>query len=114
MTKLRINNTTVFVTVLGACLGLVVAGASSPAHQTAASVLSEIASATSANLSYRHSSNQALQLTAVYHAAALPFALDSEKGAATVLYQNTNPSVPGRRILVVTRLARASLDGIPA
>jgi hypothetical protein len=114
MTKLRINNATLLLTVLGACLGLVAAGASSQAHQTASSVLSEIASATSANLSYRHSSKQSLKLSAVYHSPARTFAAQSEKGAARVLYRNTNPSTPNSRILVITSLPRAALDGVPA
>lgn len=114
MNKLRVNNATVFVTVLSACLGLLVAGASSQAHRTASSVISEIASVTSANLSYRHASNQAGKLAAAYDSPAQPVAFQSEKVAAAILYRNTN-TIPGSsRILVVTSLARASLEGVPA
>lgn len=114
MSKLRINNATVFVTVLSACLGLVAAGASSQAHQTASSVLSEITSATSANLSYSRSANHALKRTAAYAPRSLSFASRSQHQAPKVLYSNTTPLTASRRILVITHMPRASLDSLPA
>ncbi|HEV7844365.1 MAG TPA: hypothetical protein VGO69_11760 [Pyrinomonadaceae bacterium] len=114
MSKLRINNATVFVTVLSACLGLVVAGASSQAHQTASSVLSGITSATNANLSYSRSASQSLKRTAAYTSHSLLFASRSEHKAPKVLYKNTNPLTASHHILVVTHMPRASLDSLPA
>jgi hypothetical protein len=111
MSKLRINNATLFVTVLGACLGLVAAGASSHAHQTTSSVLSEIASCSSATILYRYGANQAASsFTALYHSPARPFSAQGYKGAATASYRNTNPLTATSHILVVTTLARASLE----
>ncbi|HEY0321595.1 MAG TPA: hypothetical protein VGC66_11600 [Pyrinomonadaceae bacterium] len=113
MSKLRIKNTTLFVTVLSACLGLVAAGASSQVNQTASSVLSEITSATSANLSYSRSSNQSLKLAA-YTSRLLPFASQSKIKAPKVLYKNRTALTASHQILVVTRMPRASLDNLPA
>jgi ABC-type phosphate transport system substrate-binding protein len=115
MSKLRINNATLFVTVLSACLGLVAAGASSQVNQTASSVLSEITSATSANLSYSRSSNQGLKLAAAYTSRLLPFAAQSAQKAPKVLYKNRPALTASHQILVVTRRSpRASLDNLPA
>ena len=114
MSKLRINNTTLFVTVLGACLGLVAAGASSQARQTASSVLSEIAYRSSATISYRRASNKSLKRTAVYNSPSWSFAAQSEYRAAAILYRNPNPLTASNHILVVTSLARASLDDATA
>lgn len=114
MTKLRINNATVFVTVLSACLGLVAAGASSQVNQTASLVLSEITSATSANLSYSRSSNQSLKLAAAYNARLLPCASQSKIKAPKVLYKNRISLTASQQILVVTRMPRASLNALPA
>jgi hypothetical protein len=111
MNRLRINHTPIFVTVLSACLGLVVTGAPTRVHQKASSVLSEIAAVTTANLSYSTSSNQALGLTALALGAQprIP-ASYSEAIRPALLYRNANTSTACNRILVVTRLARASLD----
>jgi hypothetical protein len=114
MSKLRINNATLFVTVLGACLGLMAAGASSQARQTASSVLSEITSATSANLSYSRSASQALKRTAAYAPRSLSFASRNGQQAPKVLYTNTTPLTASHRILVITHMPRASLDNLPA
>jgi hypothetical protein len=114
MSKLRINNATVFVTVLSACLGLLVAGASAQAQQATSSVLSEITSATSANFSYSRSSNQALKLAAAYHPRLLPFASQSKIKRPKVLYKLAHPLTASHHILVVTRMPRASLDSLPA
>src|SRR2546423_11354597 len=103
MSKLRINNATVFVTVLSACLGLVVAGATSQAQQAASSVLSEITSATSANLSYSRSAHQALKRS-TYASRSLPFASQRENKAPKVLYKNPHPLTASHQILVVTRM----------
>lgn len=111
MSKLRINNATVFVTILSACLGLVAAGASSQASQTASSVLSEIACRSSAGLSYGHASNQrAVSFTAIYNSPSWSFAAQSENRGATILYRNANPLTASNHILVITSLPRASLD----
>jgi hypothetical protein len=113
MGRLRIKNATLFVTVLGACLGLVAAGASSQAHQATTSFLSELATRSGVTVSYRYSAKRALKLTSVYNSPARARAIGSESGAA-VLYQNTNPLTATRHILVVTTLARASLEALPA
>jgi hypothetical protein len=111
MSKLRINNATIFVTVLGACLGLVAAGASSQARQTTSSVLSEIASCSSATISYRYGTHQAASnFTTLYHSPAQAFSTQGDKGAVTISYRNTNPTTATSHILVVTTLARASLE----
>jgi hypothetical protein len=112
MSRRRINNATLFVTVLSACLGLVAAGASSHAHQTTSSVLSEIASRSGATVSYRYGAKQVLKLRSLYNSPARSFASQSETGA--VLYRNTNPLTATSRILVVTRMPRASLEALPA
>ncbi|MBD0372825.1 MAG: hypothetical protein ICV60_18415 [Pyrinomonadaceae bacterium] len=115
MSKLRINNATLFVTVLGAVLGLVAAGASSHAHRTGSGVLSEIASVTSATISYGHATNQGgSSFTDAYNSPAWSFASQSENAAAHLLYRNANHLTAVNHILVVTRLPRASLDDLPA
>jgi hypothetical protein len=114
MNRVRLNNATVFVTVLGVCLGLMAAGASSEAHRTAKSVLSDITSATSANLAYAHASGQSLTHTAIYNSTALPFASSGENGSASILYRNPNLQSASRTILIVTHMPRASIDSLPA
>jgi hypothetical protein len=114
MGRLRIKNATLFVTVLGACLGLVAAGASSQAHRTTTSFLSELATRSGVTVSYRYNAKQALKLTSVYNSPARALASGSESSAALLLYQNTNPLTATRHILVVTTLARASLEALPA
>lgn len=115
MNRLRNNNAPIFVTVLSACLGLIVAGAPSRVHRTASSVLSEIAAATSVNLSYSHSSKQTLRLAATFAPSPLTFVSQSETEPSRILYQSRTPLAASNRILVVTRLARASLnDGLSA
>lgn len=112
MSKLRIKNATVFVTVLGACLGLVAAGASSHAHRTASGVLSEIAYRSTGAVAYRHTSNQSPSgFTYICNQAAPSSASLGYNRAAKVFYRNANPLIPRKSTLVVTRLARASLDG---
>lgn len=112
MSKPVIKNATLFVTVLGACLGLMAAGASSHAHQTASGVLSEIAYRSTATASYRHASGQSLSgFTAICNSTAPSSASHSHMRAARIFYRNTNPLIPRTSTLVVTRLARASLDG---
>jgi hypothetical protein len=108
--KLRINNATLFVTVLSACLGLVAAGASSHAQRSASYSLSEITSATSAQPVYRRASRQALKRRPVYNSLALPFVSQNEERAAQVLYRNTNPFTSFHQTLVVTHLPRASIE----
>jgi hypothetical protein len=110
MSKLRIRNATLFVTVMSACLGLMAAGASSQAHQTASTVLSEIVSVTGGAISYRHASNRALKRTARYHSHPQSFMARSEDRAAVVSRQSTLPPIARDRILVITSLARASLE----
>lgn len=115
MNRVRLNNATVFVTVLSACLGLVVIGATSQSHRTSASVLSELASAASANLSYSHSSNQGLKLAAAFSSSSLPLALKHEANPAETLYKNTRALNDRDKILVITRrAARASLENLAA
>lgn len=110
MTRLKVNNTPFFVTVLSACLGLVAAGVPARAHQRASSVLSEIAATACANGAYLHSSNQSLKLTAVYNSHPLPDAFESDPEPPKVQYKNRNPLASNQQILVVTRMPRASLD----
>lgn len=107
--KLRINNATLFVTVLSACLGLVAAGASSHARPSAAYSLSEISSATSAVPYYRRASRQALKRTPVYNSLALPFISQNEERAAQVLYKVADPHTAFHQTLIVTHLPRASI-----
>lgn len=114
MSKLRIKNATLFVTVLSACLGLVAAGASSHAGQTASTVLSEIAYTASAPLSYGSAAKKALKLAAAYNSPALSFASRGETVAANKLYRNPNPLSAGNHILVVTSLPRASIEDATA
>jgi hypothetical protein len=114
MTRLRINNAPFFVTMLSACLGLMAAGASSQAHQTASSVLSEIAAVTSASHSYIHSSNQALKLAVAFNSNPLPDAFQSNREPSVALYENRKALTASHQLLVVTHLARASLDALPA
>lgn len=110
MTRLKVNNAPFFVTVLSACLGLVAAGVPARAHQTASSVLSEIAATACANGSYLHSSNQSLKLTAVYNSPTLPRAFLRQPEPPKVQYKNSTPLISNHQILVVTRMPRASLD----
>lgn len=114
MSKLRIKNATLFVTVLSACLGLVAAGASSHARHTASSVLSEIAYPSGAPHSYRSATGKALKLTARYNSPALSSAAQSENSGATILYRNPNPLTAANHILVVTSLPRASIEDATA
>jgi hypothetical protein len=113
MSKLRIKNATLFVAVLSACLGLVAAGASSHARQTASTVLSEIAYPQAATVSYR-SASKSLKLTASYNSPALSFAAQSETGGAAILYRNPHPLTAANHILVVTSLPRASIEDATA
>jgi len=111
MSRFRINNAPLFVTVLSACLGLMVAGASYPAHRTAASVLSEIGQLTGAQYSYNRASNQSMKRKVPASASfLLPRAAESENQKQEVLYRNANPLRAGNSILIVTRMPRASLD----
>jgi hypothetical protein len=110
MIRLRINHAPLFVTLLSASLGLMAAGASWQARQTATSVLSEIAAVTSAQCVYGHASSQTLKLPAAYSSKPLAFASRSQSKSPEVGSTNSIPFTPGNRILVVTRLARASLD----
>lgn len=114
MTRFRINNPTLFVTVLSACLGLMAAGVSSQAHQTASSVFSEMAAVTSASGSYRHTQNQSLKLTVAYNSRPLAYAVQGNSEPSEALYKNRQAFTPIHQILVVTRLARASLDSLSA
>ena len=114
MSKLRIKNATLFVAVLSACLGLVAAGASSHARQTASTVLSEIAYPSGASVSYRRAARKALKLTARYNSPAFSFAAQSENSGATILYRNPNPLTAANHILVVTSLPRASIEDATA
>ena len=114
MNRVRLNNATVFVTVLSACLGLLVIGATSQAHGTASSVLNELASAASANLSYSHSSNQGLKLAAAFSSSHLDFAVKHETVLAQPLYKNTRALTDRNRTLVITHMPRASLDSVSA
>lgn len=110
MSKLRIKNATLFVTVLSACLGLVAAGASSHARQAASTVLSEIAYPSGAAISYRSAASKAREFTAACNRPALSFAAQSENSGAKILYSNPDPQAASRHILVVTSLPRASID----
>ncbi|MCA1557149.1 MAG: hypothetical protein LC731_01260 [Acidobacteria bacterium] len=114
MSKLRINNATLFVTVLSACLGLVAAGASSHARPSASCALSEITSATSANLQYGCASVQAHKRAPVYMSRTPLVAFHSAAEAPQVLYKNRNPLTSRSQILVVTRMPRASIEALPA
>ena len=114
MNRTRVNNATVFVTVLSACLGLLVIGATSQAHGTASSVLNELASAASANLSYSHSSSQGLKLAAAFGSSPQPFVVKGETEQAQTLYKNTRALTDRNQILIVTHMPRASLDSMSA
>jgi len=114
MSKLRIKNAALFVTVLSACLGLVAAGASSHARQTASTVLSEIAYPTGGGISYRSAASKALKLTLPYHWPARSLAARSENSGASVLCRNPNPLTTLNHILVVTSLPRASIEDLTA
>ena len=114
MSKLRINNATLFITVLSACLGLVAAGASSHARPSGADALSEMTSATSANLQYGRASKQAHKRKAPYTASAHVFASRSVIRAPEALYKTRNPLTAYSQILVVTRMPRASIEASPA
>lgn len=116
MRRVRINPTPIFVTALCACLGLVAAGAiTARVHTVAASsVLSEISAATTANLSYSHSSNQALGIEAGFVPRPLALASPGESEPHRFLYRSANPSTASRSILIVTCMPRASLESTPA
>lgn len=114
MSKLRIKNATLFVTVLSACLGLVAAGASSHARQTASAVLYEIAYPPGASVAYRSAASKSRALTAAYDSHAHSFAAQSENSRAKILYRNSNPLTASNHILVVTSLPRASIEDATA
>lgn len=110
MSGLRIKNATLFVTVLGASLGLMAAGgASSHAHHTASGVLAEFAYRSTATAAYVSNQSPA-GFTDISHPAARSSGSLSEDQRAKVFYRNTNPPVTRKPTLVITRLARASLD----
>jgi hypothetical protein len=112
MHRARINNTTIFVTVLSACLGLVAAGLPpAQAHQAVSSNFNELAAASCARGSYQHSLSRVLKLTAAAHSPrSLPFAAGRDPKPTEILYQNSEAPAGGTRFLIVTHLARASLD----
>jgi hypothetical protein len=107
----RITNASLFVTVLSACLGLVMTGVPAHAHtqQGIATSVNRSQALVAGAASHQLSPQQARKLAAAansyFQIAACPAACEP----AEVLYQNHRALTDKNRILVVTRLPRAGL-----
>lgn len=107
----RITNASLFVTVLSACLGLVMTGVPAHAHTQPGIITAVngsqalVAGAASQQLSPQ----QARKLAAVSNSYFQIAACQPQGEPAEVLYQNHRAFADVNRILVVTRLPRADL-----
>jgi hypothetical protein len=113
----RITNASLFVTVLSACLGLVMTGVPAHAHTQqgiASAVNRSQALAVGVPPAQQLSPQQARKLAAVSNSYFQIAACQPPHGEPTeVVYQNTRALTGVNSILVVTRLARAGLAALP-
>ncbi|HEX8143349.1 MAG TPA: hypothetical protein VF553_12185 [Pyrinomonadaceae bacterium] len=112
----RINNASLFVTVLSACLGLVMTGVPAHAHtQPGIGVAVErsqalVAGTTSQQLSPQQARKLAAAANSYFQIAACHIRLEP----AEVFYHNTLALSGTDQLLVVTRLPRAGLPALLA
>jgi hypothetical protein len=111
----RNTNTPLFITVLCACLGLLMVGvppAQGSARQTATEVGQYVASSTRLRLAASVvSSLRVLKIDDRW----LPDSATQAEGQPTeILYQNTKPLTNNNQVLLITHLPRAALSDTPA
>jgi hypothetical protein len=112
----RITNASLFVTVLSACLGLVMTGVPAPAHtqQGIATAVNRSQALVAGNAaSQQLSPQQARKLSALSNSYFQIAVCQAQNESAATFYQNSRALTDVNRILVVTRLARAGLVAPP-
>jgi hypothetical protein len=113
MHKLRLNNATFFVTVMSACLGLLIGGVPLEAHARQGSANAADKSQSATNATEPESPAQAQKLAATYNSAFSMGGCREHGEPAEVFYTNTRALADNDQVLIVTRLPRAGL-GRPA
>lgn len=112
----RITNVSLFVTVLSACLGLSMTGASSHAYaqqQGARAAASESQSLVFRAFSQHLSQQQVRKLAATNNSYFQIAVCQSQGEAEENFYKNTRALIDVNRLMVVTRLPRAWLVSLP-
>jgi hypothetical protein len=109
MHTLRHTNTTLFVTVLSACLGLLIAGV--PAQINAQPVtVKTTSSELVTNVAFKQQSpEQARKLVASFNAMFSTGSCRERGQAAQLFYKNTQALADNDQVFIVTRLPRAAL-----
>ncbi len=110
----RITNASLFVTVLSACLGLSMTGASSQIQAQQGAAVNE-SQALVFNAFSQHLSPQQVRKLAASNNSYFQVAICHTQGEpAEAVYQNTRALTDKNQLLVVTRLPRAALTRLPA
>jgi hypothetical protein len=111
----RITNASLFVTVLSACLGLVMTGVPVHVHTQPdiATAVNRSQALVGGAASQQLSPQQARKLAAVSNSYFQIAACQPAGEPAEVFYQNNKALTNLNRILVVTRLPRAGLPALP-
>lgn len=115
----RITNASLFLTVLSACLGLSMTGASAQTHaqqqQGAGSAVTESHAFVLKAFSQHHLSQQQVRKLAAANSSYFQLNVCHAEGEpAAVFYQNSRALTDKNQLLVVTRLPRAALVSLPA
>lgn len=112
----RITNASLFVTVLSACLGLSMTGASSYAHaqQGTSAAVNESQALVFQAFSQHLSPQQVRKLAATNNSYFQIAVCQSQGEPEENFYKNTRALIDKNQLLGVTRLPRAALVSLPA
>ena len=113
MHTFRTKNAALFVTVLSACLGLVVVGAPTEARARPSSAVDQLGFVkvcTPVRVNDRRPSNQVYKFPAIHGSRFASVKAKTQGGVQPVFYRNRGPLARNNQVLIVKRLPRAGLE----